>query len=522
VTNIRNFPDERGFVVGILKAFFGLSASIYTSVYVATFDPDAVSYLLMLSIVPPVLCALLAFLVNHVPFVEASENFDRSTWLSTEGRFLLSFFLVAAIAVYQMATAVLEGQQSLTLESREIITAGLLVLLALVALLPYHSGSFWAVYSHRQYTEESPGFSPPVSPAPSGDEVTLSQLGPGDRSVLIGGRAGLEHRHSRLAAQQAERAAATSSTKQQQQSAEERHHSQQTKRAPHTSARDDGQLSSGRSAGGPHSSSSNGAGLKQTVSKLLHGLTGDHAGSQGSSREGSPSRQPAAAGSRRKGEYKALPTADDGVPTQPPTITGTTLSSSSSKWHGSAKPPAAAAEGDGCEDPSSTSSSRKPDGASEQHPSSLPHYTTWEMLRQPDFWAYFLQFMMGTGVCLSYLNNLGQLVVALGGHPHGRVVFVSLFSVANAAGEWGQGGEGLHVPLGHTLDSIVVFSNSMEAIVWVYRVHIVRTMRLLTSTTPRRPHSMPLPSCMRLCIPFPHSPPRAASAARPAADGIRP
>jgi hypothetical protein len=458
VTNIRNFPDERGFVVGILKAFFGLSASIYTSIYVATFDPDAVSYLLMLSIVPPVLCALLAFLVNHVPFVEASETFDRSTWLSTEGRFLLSFFLVAAIAVYQMATAALEGQQSLTLESREIITAGLLVLLALVALLPYHSGSFWAVYSHRQYTEEdSPGHSPPLSPAPSGDELNTTHLGPsggpggssssGDRSVLIGSRSGLEHRHSRLAVQQTEHGPTTSFTQQQQQSADQRHQGQQPKRPPHSGGREDGQLS-GRSTNGPHSSSSNGTGLKQTVSKLLHGLTADH-GSQSSSREGSPSRQPAgraapAAGnsssssssSRRRGEYKALPTADDGVPVHAAT------SSSSSMWHGAAKPPpAVAGHGEeGCEDPSS---SRKAEGVSHQHPSGLPHLTTWQMLRQPDFWAYFLQFMMGTGVCLSYLNNLGQLVVALGGDPHGRVVFVSLFSVANAAGGWVDGGRGL-------------------------------------------------------------------------------
>ena len=42
--------------------------------------------------------------------------------------------------------------------------------------------------------------------------------------------------------------------------------------------------------------------------------------------------------------------------------------------------------------------------------------------------------MVGTGVCLAFLNNLGQLVIALGGEPNGQVVFVSLFSVANAGG----------------------------------------------------------------------------------------
>ena len=39
---------------------------------------------------------------------------------------------------------------------------------------------------------------------------------------------------------------------------------------------------------------------------------------------------------------------------------------------------------------------------------------------------------MGTG--LAFLNNLGQLVIALGGERNGQAVFVSLFSVSSCAG----------------------------------------------------------------------------------------
>ena len=39
---------------------------------------------------------------------------------------------------------------------------------------------------------------------------------------------------------------------------------------------------------------------------------------------------------------------------------------------------------------------------------------------------------MGTG--LSFLNNLGQLVIALGGKSNSQAVFVSLFSVSSCAG----------------------------------------------------------------------------------------
>jgi hypothetical protein len=64
----------------------------------------------------------------------------------------------------------------------------------------------------------------------------------------------------------------------------------------------------------------------------------------------------------------------------------------------------------------------------------LSSLTTKQMLQQLDFWLLFLQFTVAAGVCLSYVNNLGQLVVALEGGHDGHVVFVSLFSVANAGG----------------------------------------------------------------------------------------
>jgi hypothetical protein len=65
----------------------------------------------------------------------------------------------------------------------------------------------------------------------------------------------------------------------------------------------------------------------------------------------------------------------------------------------------------------------------------LGSLTTRQMLCTVNFWLLFAQFTVASGVCLAYLNNLGQLVVSLGGGHDGQVVFVSLFSVANAGGE---------------------------------------------------------------------------------------
>ena len=45
-----------------------------------------------------------------------------------------------------------------------------------------------------------------------------------------------------------------------------------------------------------------------------------------------------------------------------------------------------------------------------------------------------LDTVAGMGTGLAFLNNLGQLVIALGGKSNSQAVFVSLFSVSSCAG----------------------------------------------------------------------------------------
>jgi len=78
-------------------------------------------------------------------------------------------------------------------------------------------------------------------------------------------------------------------------------------------------------------------------------------------------------------------------------------------------------------------------GSVETQPEAGVSATTGEMLRSGVFWMLFLQFLIGSGACLAFLNNVGQLVEALGGEHDGQVALVSLFSVANAVGGWAQG-----------------------------------------------------------------------------------
>ena len=69
----------------------------------------------------------------------------------------------------------------------------------------------------------------------------------------------------------------------------------------------------------------------------------------------------------------------------------------------------------------------------------LPDLSLGQVLRSPDFWLLFAGCAVGTGAALAFLNNLGQMVLALGGPPGGQTVFLSLFSVASAGGRLALG-----------------------------------------------------------------------------------
>ena len=66
-TCVRNFETERGSVVGILKAFLGLSASLYTTLYM-TLCAQPLQFLKLLAVVPTGVALVASLGVNAVPF----------------------------------------------------------------------------------------------------------------------------------------------------------------------------------------------------------------------------------------------------------------------------------------------------------------------------------------------------------------------------------------------------------------------------------------------------------------------
>lgn len=74
-------------MIGILKAFLGLSASAYVTLYVSFLDPNATAFVLLLAIAPAMLCLLCSPFINYVRVIllplpaEAACHIVHAFWL---------------------------------------------------------------------------------------------------------------------------------------------------------------------------------------------------------------------------------------------------------------------------------------------------------------------------------------------------------------------------------------------------------------------------------------------------------
>ncbi|MED6160730.1 hypothetical protein PIB30_054117 [Stylosanthes scabra] len=130
VTCMRNFPNNRGPISGILKGYVGLSTAIFTDICSALFSSDPSMFLLMLTIFPAIICCIAAVFLRETPPAStcAQEN--------KEAQFLNTFNLIAVtVAVYLLAFDV-SGIHGHVLSL--IFTAGLLILLLMPLLVPLY------------------------------------------------------------------------------------------------------------------------------------------------------------------------------------------------------------------------------------------------------------------------------------------------------------------------------------------------------------------------------------------------
>ena len=127
-------------MVGILKSFLGLSATIYTAVYVALFQPDAVSFIRFLAVCPSLLAVLLTVFINRVPPEYHDLEPHPKNSISKHARFAAVYAIVTILALVGMVSAIWSAEHHVVGASRRVAITVLMLLLATLLLVPLSSG----------------------------------------------------------------------------------------------------------------------------------------------------------------------------------------------------------------------------------------------------------------------------------------------------------------------------------------------------------------------------------------------
>ncbi|CAN4120386.1 unnamed protein product [Withania somnifera] len=103
VTSVRNFPESRGNMIGLLKGFTGLSGAIMTQLYLAVYGNDAKSLILLIAWLPAAISVVFVYTIREMRVVK-QPNQLRIFYYCLAIAIVLALFLMVMTLVERAVT----------------------------------------------------------------------------------------------------------------------------------------------------------------------------------------------------------------------------------------------------------------------------------------------------------------------------------------------------------------------------------------------------------------------------------
>ncbi|KAG6554868.1 hypothetical protein Mapa_003451 [Marchantia paleacea] len=131
VACVRNFPQNRGGIVGILKGFTGLSGAIFTQLYTSFYAPDQAKFIFLVATGPSMVALFTLFIVRPIPQVVSIVKED-------DKNFNVIYSVCLVIAAYLMGAMIVHDFLSVNHLVQVGFAFGLMLLLFIPLIVPFY------------------------------------------------------------------------------------------------------------------------------------------------------------------------------------------------------------------------------------------------------------------------------------------------------------------------------------------------------------------------------------------------
>ncbi|KAL3828498.1 hypothetical protein ACJIZ3_017300 [Penstemon smallii] len=102
ITAVKNFPENRGIVLGYAKSFVGLSGAVLTQIYLSSFGNDPQSLILLIASLPSAIFLVFSFIIREIKSTRHQKNELKAFYHFLYASMLLVLFLMIIIILQKV------------------------------------------------------------------------------------------------------------------------------------------------------------------------------------------------------------------------------------------------------------------------------------------------------------------------------------------------------------------------------------------------------------------------------------